>query len=116
MMKLERSDEPPRLMKGSVTPVRGMRRVTPPMMTNACMEIAATRPTPTNAARSDLARAAVMNPRIANSRKSRMTAAAPRSPSSSPMAEKMKSVETNGMRVGMPLPIPVPTIPPSAKA
>ena len=32
-----------------------------------------------------------------------MTAAPPTSPSSSPMAEKMKSVSTNGMRPGIPL-------------
>ena len=43
-------------------------------------------------------------------------AAAPSSPSSSPIAEKMKSVATNGMRVGKPMPSPAPVSPPAASA
>ena len=37
-------DEPPYEMKGSVTPVRGMRRVTPPRMTNVWMPMMDVRP------------------------------------------------------------------------
>ena len=66
-MKLESSDEPPWLMNGSVTPVRGSRRVTPPTMRNAWNERDATRPTAVNALMSLLARAAVVRPRTASS-------------------------------------------------
>jgi len=45
-----------------------------------------------------------------------MTAQVPTSPSSSPMAAKMKSVDTSGMRVGIPCPSPVPSTSPWAKA
>ena len=38
----------------------------------------------------------------------------PSSPSSSPIAAKMKSVAANGIRPGDPWPSPVPTIPPLA--
>ena len=37
-----------------------------------------------------------------------MTAVVPNRPSSSPMAAKMKSVSTTGMRSGLPRPRPVP--------
>ena len=97
MMKLARSDEPPWLMKGSVTPVSGISLVTPPMIRNAWNEMAAVRPVAENAARSLLARAAVVSPRTAKSMKSKITPVAPRSPISSPMAEKMKSEATTGM-------------------
>ena len=97
MMKLASSDEPPWLMNGSVTPVSGMSRVTPPTMRKAWNEMAAVRPVAENAARSLLARAAVVRPRTAKSMKSMSTAVAPSRPSSSPMAEKMKSEATTGM-------------------
>ncbi len=113
-MKLARSDDPPWLMKGSVTPVRGMRPVTPPMMRKAWMAMEAVRPTAMKAARSERARAAVRRPRTASSTKSRMTAAPPRRPISSAMAEKMKSLSTTGIMVAMPWPMPVPMRLPSA--
>ena len=103
-------------MKGSVTPVSGISRVTPPMMTNACSDIDATRPVAVNAAMSVLARAAVASPRMAKTRKHRTIAAPPSNPSSSPIAEKMKSVATKGMRSGMPAPSPTPVSPPAANA
>ena len=93
-----------------------MSRVTPPTITNACSTIAATRPTAVNAAMSVLAREAVASPRTEKIRKQMMTAAPPSSPSSSPIAEKMKSVATNGMRVGSPCPSPAPVSPPAASA
>ena len=114
MMKLAKSDEPPWLMKGRVTPVSGIRRVTPPTMRNAWKLMAAVRPVALKAARSLFARAAVVRPRTANSMKSRRTAAPPSRPHSSPMAEKMKSDSTTGMRSAMPRPMPWPTSPPSA--
>ena len=58
-MKLESSDEPPWLMNGSVMPVRGMRRVMPPTMMNACRQIVVVRPAATSELKSLLARAAV---------------------------------------------------------
>lgn len=102
-MKLESSEEPPWLMNGRVTPVRGSRRVTPPTMRNAWNERDATRPTAVNALMSLLARAAVVRPRTASSMNSSSTAAPPSRPISSAMAEKMKSLLTTGMSVGMPL-------------
>ena len=113
-MKLESSDEPPWLMNGSVTPVRGRRRVTPPTMRKAWNDSDATRPTAVKALMSLLARAAVARPRMANSMKSSSTAEPPSRPISSATAEKMKSLLTTGMSVGMPLPMPAPARPPSA--
>ena len=114
MMKLESSEEPPWLMKGRVMPVRGSRRVTPPTMMKAWIDIDVMRPTAVNAAMSDLARAAVAKARTASSMKAMRTAPAPSRPISSPIAEKMKSLATTGMSVGRPLPMPVPMSPPSA--
>ena len=113
-MKLESSEEPPWLMNGRVTPVRGSRRVTPPTMRKAWKEREAVRPTAVKALMSLLARAAVVRPRTASSMKSMSTAPPPRRPISSAMAEKMKSDSTTGMSVGMPLPMPAPTRLPSA--
>ena len=113
-MKLAKSDEPPWLMKGRVTPVSGMRRVTPPTMRNAWNEMEAVRPVAENAARSLLARAAVVRPRTAKSMNKSSTPEAPRSPISSPMVAKMKSDSTTGMLSDMPRPMPMPTRPPSA--
>ena len=114
MMKLDSSEEPPWLMKGRVTPVSGMRRVTPPTIRNAWKEMEAVRPLAMKAVRSDFARAATVRPRTANSMNSSSTADAPSRPISSPIAEKMKSDSTTGMRVDMPRPMPTPTMPPSA--
>ena len=97
MMKLARSDEPPWLMKGSVMPVRGMRRVTPPTMMNACRTTMDVRPTATNELTSLFARAAVTKPRTAKHRNSSSTPAAPRRPISSAMAAKMKSLSATGI-------------------
>ena len=113
-MKLESRLEPPWLMNGRVTPVRGRSFVTPPTMRNAWKERAVVRPTAVNALMSLFARAAVVRPRTARSIKRSSTAAPPRRPISSATAEKMKSLFTTGMSVGMPLPMPEPTRPPSA--
>ena len=88
-MKLARSDEPPWLMKGSVRPVSGMSRVTPPTMMNAWSTIMVVRPTATKELTSLFARAAVTKPRMARHRNSSSTPAAPKSPISSAMAAKM---------------------------
>ena len=113
-MKLESNEEPPWLMKGSVRPVSGMKPVTPPMMMKACRQMDVVRPTAVKAAMSDLARAAVRKPRTAKSMNRNMTPDAPSRPISSAMAEKMKSLCTSGMKVGMPRPMPQPKSPPSA--
>ncbi len=114
-MKLAKSEEPPWLMKGSVTPVSGKNLVTPPTMRKAWKQMEVVRPAAVKAAMSDLARAAVAKPRTAKSMKSSSTALAPKRPISSPMAEKMKSEATTGMSSGMPLPTPAPKRPPSAR-
>ena len=113
-MKLARSEVPPWLMKGSVTPVSGMSLVAPATMRKAWNASALVRPTAANAAESDLARAAVAKPRTQSSRNKMSTAAPPRRPLSSAMALKMKSDSTTGMSVGRPLPMPEPMRPPSA--
>ena len=115
MTKLASSEEPPWLIKGRVTPVSGMSLVTPPTIKNAWNEMAAVRPVAVKAARSDLARAAVVRPRTAKSMKASKTAAPPSRPISSPMAEKMKSDSTMGMSLARPLPTPTPVSPPSAR-
>ena len=97
MMKLAMSDEPPWLMKGSVMPVRGMRRVTPPTMINACSTMMEVRPTAVNELTSDFARAAVTMPRMAKHKYSSSTPAAPSRPVSSAMTGKMKSLSATGM-------------------
>ena len=89
--------------------------MTPPTMMNAWMEMAQVSPTAAKAEQSDLARAAVARPRTQKSRKRMRIADAPRRPISSPMAAKMKSLCTKGMVVERPLPMPVPTRPPSAR-
>ena len=97
MMKLAMSDEPPWLMKGSVMPVSGMRRVTPPTMINACSTMMEVRPTAVNELTSDFARAAVTMPRMAKHKYSSSTPAAPSRPVSSAMTGKMKSLSATGM-------------------
>ena len=120
MMKLAMSDEPPWLMKGSVMPVRGMRRVTPPTMINACSTMMEVRPTAVNELTSDFARAAVTMPRMAKHKYSSSTPAAPSRPVSSAMTGKMKSLSATGMppcatgSPPMPRPMPVPNRSPSA--
>ena len=64
-MKLESRLEPPWLTKGSVRPVRGMRRVTPPTMMKACRTIEAVRPAAISELTSLFARAATTMPRTA---------------------------------------------------
>ena len=54
------------------------------------------------------------SPLPTSTRTSSSTAVVPSSPSSSPIAAKMKSVAANGIRPGEPWPSPVPTIPPLA--
>ena len=68
MMKLAKSDEPPCDTKGSVRPVKGMSRVTPPTIMKACNTMTAVRPVAIKELTSVLARAAVRRPRIAKHR------------------------------------------------
>ena len=61
-------------------------------------------------------RIAVRNPAPTMSMKASRIVVAPNSPSSSPMAAKMKSLSTTGTVSGRPRPTPVPATPPHASA
>ena len=87
MTKFETIDEPPYETNGSVMPVSGTTRRTPPTMMNVCRA----RPNVSPAARSfekpSWAMSATRIPRATSTRKSRSTPAAPISPSSWAIAE-----------------------------
>ena len=97
-------------------PVRGMSRVTPPTMTNTCIPNTNVRPAASSREKSSGARRAITNPRPISRKYSSSTAVVPSNPSSSPMAEKMKSVATSGISSGLPRPHPTPDSPPVPKA
>src|SRR5205823_8016170 len=66
--KLARIELPPYETKGSVTPVRGITRVTPPTITNTCSANTDARPAASSLEKPSWAISAVLNPRAANSR------------------------------------------------
>ena len=84
-------------MKGSDTPVRGSSRTTPAIMKNDWNPRIAVRPTAASCENSERARAVARMPAPTTSRKPTMTAVVPSSPSSSPIAAKMKSLYATGM-------------------
>ena len=109
--------DPPELMNGSVRPLSGISRVTPPRMMNTCMPKVMVRPAASRVEKSSRAPQAIAKPRPTMTANSRISAVEPSSPSSSPSAEKMKSFSTSGMRsAARPWPRPVPAIPPAARA
>src|SRR6266540_4143498 len=110
--KLAISEEPPYETNGSVTPVRGMSRVTPPRMTNVWMPMMLVRPAANSFGNGRSACTAIRNPAATSSRNAIRIATVPSSPSSSPIAEKMKSVDAFGILSGLPSPRPVPAKPP----
>ncbi len=55
-------------MNGSVTPVSGITRVTPPTITNTCSANTEARPTASSVENESRAISAVLNPRATNSR------------------------------------------------
>jgi len=103
-------------MKGSVRPVRGTSRVTPPMMMKAWSPMMTVSPAARSCSKGWSARRAIRRPEATMRTKATMTAVVPRRPSSSPTAAKMKSVVTAGMLPGLPSPGPVPAKPPDPKA
>src|SRR6266511_311961 len=110
--KLAISEEPPYDTNGSVTPVRGMRRVTPPRMTNVWMPMMLVRPAANSFGNGRSAWTAMRNPAATSSRNAIRIATVPSSPSSSPIAAQMKSVDAFGILSGLPSPRPVPAKPP----
>jgi hypothetical protein len=85
-------------------------------MMKVCRPMMAVRPAASSFSNGDSTRMAIRRPAPTMSRKPMSTATVPIRPSSSPMAAKMKSVETAGMRWGFPCPRLVPVRPPAAKA
>src|SRR5262249_12744397 len=80
--KFARIEEPPYDTNGSVTPVSGMTRVTPPTITNTCSAITEVSPAASSFQTGWRAGAAVLNPRPANTRSTPISPHAPTSPSS----------------------------------
>ena len=70
-------------MKGSVTPVSGITRVTPPTMTNTCSANTAVSPVASSFENESRASIAILKPRCTTSRYVTRQAAAPARPSSS---------------------------------
>src|SRR5206468_11887312 len=66
--KFARIDEPPYEMKGSVTPVSGMTRVTPPTITKTCRAKTAASPLASSLENESRAIIAVLKPRSTMSR------------------------------------------------
>ena len=86
------SDEPPYDTNGSVMPVRGISRVTPPTMMNVCNPRIVVSPAANSFENERPDSTAMRKPLPTMSRKQMTTASAPMRPSSSPIAAKMKSV------------------------
>ena len=86
------------------------------MMKKAWKPMAAVIPAARSLAKSDLATRAVRSDAPTSMRNAITMPTVPSSPSSSPMAAKMKSLEATGMSPGWPRPRPEPTRPPEPKA
>ena len=85
--KFATTDEPPYETNGSVMPVSGMRRRTPPTMMNVCSAKPNVRPAASSFENPSSACSAIFMPRATKSMKTRSSAAAPISPSSCASAE-----------------------------
>ncbi len=107
--------EPPYDNHGSVTPVSGMRPVTPPTMTKTCSASENDSPAASSLPNESRHDSAARSPRSTMRPNSSSTAMTPTRPSSSPMAAMMKSVLANGTTPGLPSPRPVPVRPPVPK-
>ena len=75
-------------MNGSVTPVSGITRITPPMITNVCTPTMVVRPAANSFENGRSAWIAMRNPLPTSSRNRMHTATVPIRPSSSPMADE----------------------------
>ena len=78
-------------------PVSGIRRMTPPTMTNVCSAMTVVSPTASSLPKPSVRCSACGAPARTARTYSSSTAVTPNSPSSSPIAAKMKSVQANGM-------------------
>src|SRR5205085_4550367 len=116
MTKLAINDDPPYETNGSVTPVSGITRVMPPMITKVCTPRLVARPAANSWVNGREAWIAMRNALPTSSMNAPITATVPISPSSSPMAAKMKSVLCTGIWNGIPRPIPLPVKPPLPNA
>ena len=114
--KLATSDDPPYEMNGSVTPVSGITRITPPTITKVWIPTIVVSPAANNFENGRSACTAMRSPLPTNSRNRMHTAMVPMRPDSSPMAENTKSVGALGIFCGLPSPSPVPANPPLPSA
>ena len=111
---------PPYETNGSVIPVSGTTRRTPPTMMKACSANPNVRPAASSFEKPSCACSATRMPRTTKTMNTSSSAAAPIRPSSCAIAEKMKSVRRYGIscvpstEVNVPLPSPVPPKPPFA--
>jgi len=80
------SDDPPRLMKGRVTPVIGMSSALPPAMTNVWMPIQAAIPPAASEPKADSDRCAIRMARATRAAISNSKPRVPTKPNSSAMA------------------------------
>src|SRR5438067_6620124 len=121
-MKFAKILEPPYETNGSVIPVSGSSRETPPMISSACTVMITVRPVASSVPNVSRDRSAMWKPRAAISPKSSRIAIVPMNPISSPIAAKMKSVGSVPLRrpgsisCGWPSPRPVPVRPPDPSA
>ena len=101
-IQLATIDEPPADRNGVVSPVRGIRFVTPPTTMNTCSPITNASPHASSRPNTSRAASAVRSPRSTRIAYRSSSAIRPVSPSSSPTAEMMKSDLAYGTRSGVP--------------
>ena len=97
--KLATSDDPPYETNGSVMPVSGMTRVTPPMMRNVWKPRMVAMPAAKSFANGRVASTAIRYALPINSMNATSTPIVPTRPSSSPIAENTKSVAAFGIEL-----------------
>ena len=114
--KLATSDEPPYDTNGSVMPVSGITRVTPPMMRNVWSPRIVAMPAANSLLNGRTASTAIRYALPTSSMNALSTPSVPTRPSSSPIAANTKSVDALGMSFGLPSPSPVPATPPDPNA
>src|SRR5699024_2436908 len=115
MIQLHTSELPPAARKGSVRPVSGITRVTPPTTTKTCSAITKPRPPASSVPKPSEMPTAARSARWTSSRYSSSSAKAPTIPSSSAKEAKMKSDSACGTTSGRPSPRPAPVMPPLAR-
>src|SRR5215472_2830141 len=96
-IQLATSDDPPSDRNGVVTPVSGIRPLTPPTITNTCRASTKDSPPTRSLENGSLTPSAARSPRWTSRPKISSRAMTPTRPSSSPKAVKMKSLCTSGV-------------------